>query len=837
MKNPRRDFIKKAAFLSGSAALAHMFPATIQKALAIDPAEGSTFYDAEHVVFLMQENRSFDHLYGMMKGVRGFNDPRVIDLPNGNKAWLQSNKKGQTYAPFRLNTSDSKIPWMGSTPHGWADQVDARNKGKYDEWLNVKKSNNKEYADIPLTMGYCDRSDFPFYYSLADAFTVCDQNFCSSITGTHPNRWYWMTGTVREENKVAAKAHVWNISDYNKPTLNWKTFPERLEEMGIAWRIYQNELTMGYGLSGEESSWLSNFGTNVMEYFENYNVRLHPSAIANLRERRKVALNEIERIGLNPTNEADERRLLAAQKVLDMIESSQNLYTKENFERLSPREKALNNRAFTVNSGDPDFHNLTSLTYDDEGIERELKVPKGDTLHQFREDVRNNKLPTVSWLMTPANFSDHPGRPWFGSWYVNEVMEILLENPEIWKKTIFILTYDENDGFFDHVPPYAVPDPYKTNSGKVSANIDPKMDWALRNQQTNPSAMDDRIRESSIGLGYRVPMVIASPWSRGGYVNSELFDHTSSIQFLENFLSKKFNKKIHEDNITEWRRSICGDLTSVFRPYKGEKFNGPQFIDKNTFFKNVHKSQFMNIPKYKELTDSEIKQINSNSLLSPAFPQQEKGVKPACSIPYELYVNGLFDTKSDCFALSFEAGNEVFGARSSGSPFLVYAMTPFEDEVLRTWEYSVTAGDKLNDVWPLKAFNTSEYHLRVYAPNGFYREFKGSSKHPDITVNCLYERAGISRTRLTGNLLLEVKNNSSKKKRVAIRDMSYKQAPIFRELNPNSESRIVIDLKNNHHWYDIQIEVENDKDWFERFAGHVEIGNASQTDPLMGGIV
>src|SRR5690606_16391188 len=417
-------------------------------------AKGSTFYDAEHIVFLMQENRSFDHLYGTMRGVRGFNDPRAIDLPNKNKVWLQSNAAGQTYVPFRLNTNETKVPWMGSTPHGWADQTDARNNGKYDRWLNVKKPYNKAYADIPLTLGYCDRNDFPFYYSLADAFTVCDQHFCSSITGTHPNRWYWMTGTVREKNQVDAKAHVWNISDYNKPTLNWKTYPERLEEQGVSWRIYQNELTMGFGLNGEESSWLSNFGTHVMESFQAYNVRLHPSSIANMEQRKQVALAENARIGTNPTSDTDKKRLAAAEKVLAMIESNRSIYTRENFEKLSAKEKALNNKAFTVNSADPDFHSLTPLRYQDGTEERELLVPKGDILHQFRDDVKNGRLPTVSGLMTPANFSDHPGRPWFGSWYVNEVMEILLENPEVWKKTIFILTYDENDGFFDHIPPY-----------------------------------------------------------------------------------------------------------------------------------------------------------------------------------------------------------------------------------------------------------------------------------------------------------------------------------------------------------------------------------------------
>ncbi|MDB5149951.1 MAG: phospholipase phosphocholine-specific, partial [Mucilaginibacter sp.] len=90
--NSRRDFLKKAALLSGGAAAINMLPPVIQKALAINPEPGSTFYDAEHIVFLMQENRSFDHQLGTLQGVRGYNDPRAINLPDKNKVWLQTNK-------------------------------------------------------------------------------------------------------------------------------------------------------------------------------------------------------------------------------------------------------------------------------------------------------------------------------------------------------------------------------------------------------------------------------------------------------------------------------------------------------------------------------------------------------------------------------------------------------------------------------------------------------------------------------------------------------------------------------------------------------------------------
>ncbi|PSL28965.1 phosphocholine-specific phospholipase C [Chitinophaga ginsengisoli] len=833
----RRDFLKKAALLSGSAAIASTMPPAIQRALAINPEPGSTFYDAEHVVFLMQENRSFDHLFGTMQGVRGFNDPRAIRQSNSNKVWLQSNKEGQTYAPFRLNAMDTKVPWMGSTPHGWSDQTDARNEGKYDRWLDVKKTSRKEYAHVPLTMGYCDRADFPFYYSLADAFTICDQNFCSSITGTHPNRYYWMTGTVREKNEPAGIAHLWNITNYATPELTWKTYPERLEENGISWKVYQNEVTMGFGLNGEENDWLSNFGCNILEYYKQFNIRLHPGSIANLNLKKANILKEIERLEKEPASDAISLKLAAAKKVLAKIEEDKRQYTMEAYNNLPQAERQLNANAFTVNKNDPHYHELTTIKYEDDGAGRELNVPKGDVLHQFREDVKNGTLPTVSWLMSPANFSDHPGEPWFGPWYVNEVMEILLQNPEVWKKTIFVLTYDENDGFFDHVVPYAVPNPYKENTGKVSSGIDPRMDFATKAQQTNPSANPDRIRESSIGLGYRVPMIIASPWTRGGYVCSELFDHTSSLQFLENFIAKKFNKQVKEENITQWRRTICGDLTSAFRPYNGEQIESPQFLQKQAFIEKIYNAKFKQAPdNFKALTESEIEQINKDHLRSPYFPKQEKGTRQACAAPYELLVNGQFNKEKNSYGISFKAAKTAFGERAAGAPFMVYAMQPYKMETLRTWQYAAAPGDTLVDEWALNDFDKGRYNLRVYAPNGFYREFAGDRNNPQIKIETLYEKSKKNAAELSGNIIVSITNYDVKAYTVEIKDNSYKNGAVTRTIAPQETVKVVLNLARSHQWYDYTVSVPG-TDMFEGFAGHVETGKVSHTDPLMGNVV
>ncbi len=180
MDDSRREFLRKAMMLGGAAGIAGL-PLSIQKALAINPETGSTYLDAEHIVILMQENRSFDHTYGTLRGVRGFNNPRAMRLPNNNLVWLQTNKAGETYTPFRLDIKDTKITWMGSLPHGRQSQVDASNNGRNDNWLEAKNASDEDYAHMPLTMGYYIREDIPFYYALADAFTVCDQNFCSAL--------------------------------------------------------------------------------------------------------------------------------------------------------------------------------------------------------------------------------------------------------------------------------------------------------------------------------------------------------------------------------------------------------------------------------------------------------------------------------------------------------------------------------------------------------------------------------------------------------------------------------------------------------------------------------
>lgn len=816
MQNTRRDFLKKTATLAGGAGMLNTLPISIQKAMAINPDPGTTFYDAEHIVFLMQENRSFDHLYGSLQGVRGYNDPRAIRLPNNNLAWLQTDKSGDTYAPFRLDIKDSKITWMGSLPHSWTNQAGARNEGKYNRWLEEKAS---DYDNIPFTLGHYSREDLPFYYALADAFTVCDHHFCSSLTGTTPNRLYFWTGTIREKPNGQSPANVNNsFVNYGNPA-NWKTFPERLEEEGISWKIYQNELSVGVGFEGEEDNWLANFTDNPIEWFSQYHVRFLPAHITYMK---KLALNlENEVAALEDGSKEKEKK----QRLLKRIRKGLTIYNSDNFQKLSKREQSIHKKAFTTNVNDPYYHELTTLKYQEDGEKREMYLPKGDILHQFREDVKKGQLPTVSWLVGPQRFSDHPSSPWYGAWYVSEVLDILTQNPEVWKKTVFILTYDENDGYFDHLPPFTPPNPEDPATGICSNGIDTTVDYVTQKQvDALKGKPKDPEVASPIGLGFRVPFVVASPWSRGGKVNSQVFDSTSTLMFLEKFLAKKTGKQIKEDNISDWRRTICGDMTSVFRPYNEEEIKLPDFLEQKPFVEKIYNAKFKEFPSgYRALSKEEIKKINDGNFELSLMPQQEKGIRSACSLPYELYVDGRLKSKNE-FEVQLRASNKSFGQEAAGAPFYIYNMDNF-----KVRNYAVKAGDKLTDILPVDG----AYHFKVYGPNGFFREYKGnSSEKNSLHLTCRYEHKRLNTKKQTGNIEIYFGEGQDAHK-IEITDNVYHQKTVRKKLGKHAEV-ITLNLKNSHGWYDFTIRVNDNPQFIMRLAGHVETGEDSYTDPFMG---
>ncbi len=848
----RREFLKKIALVSAASGLSGAVPASIQRALSIDPETGTTYLDAEHVVILMQENRAFDHCFGTMRGVRGYNDPRAITLPDKNLVWLQSNKAGETYAPFRFDIKDTKITWMGDVPHSRSSQVDANNQGKYDQWLEAKRSGNKKYADMPLTMGHYTREDIPFNYAMADAFTLCDQHFCSVMSSTWPNRLYMWGGTIRGEKSGDVKAYIRNNIPWGEGS--WKVFPERLQENEISWKVYQNDLTAGGGFKGEERAWLSNFGCNLLENFTQYNVRYSERYVQSIRDRVNNLSDEISKLEdklgqTDPVEDGYEKLKSDIEKkkqVLQEAKDESGKWKNENFEKLSDYQRQLYQRAFVTNAEDPDYHSLDALNYEEGGKERSVMVPKGDVLYQFRKDVDSGQLPTVSWLVPSQNLSDHPSAPWYGAWLTSEILDILTKNPEVWKKTIFILTYDENDGYFDHVPPFVAPDPKDSRTGKCSPGVNVSgVEYTRREMELAEGIHTKEARGGPIGLGFRVPMIIASPWSRGGKICSQVFDATSTLQFLEDFLNKKFKKNIREENISEWRRVVCGNLTSAFTRYDGkEKGKMSFFLSRDHFVEKIYNAKFKEEPSnFGKLSPDEIRRINEHGSL--ALGLQEDGVKPSRPLPYQLYADGKLDADKKSFVLTMQAGNSVFGADAAGSPFIVYVPGEYVTidsekvetkvfEPVRAWHYAVKTGDMLSDKWPLNNFKDDGYHLRVYGPNGFFREYFGNNNDPKIEIACDYQRSRISKKVLSGNVELKVANLSSSALLIEISDNSYKNKSIRKSIPAGGEDEIILDLKKSFGWYDFSIRVKGNDAFFKRYAGRVENGKEGFTDPYMG---
>ncbi|MEH6377032.1 phospholipase C, phosphocholine-specific [Streptomyces sp. KLMMK] len=247
----RRRLIGSAAGAVGGAAALSLLPPSVRRAVAAGPARSGSLRDIEHVVLLMQENRSFDHYFGTLKGVRGFADPDAIKLPGGRDVFHQPDEKNPAgyLLPFRLDTQKTSAQAIPSTSHAWAVQHEAWNGGRMDRWMPAHRK--ADGANGPYVMGYHTREDIPFQFALAETFTLCDNYFCSVLGPTWPNRLYWMTGTIDP-----AATHGGPVIDNTAPSpYRWTTYAERLQAAGVSWRVYQEE---------------DNYGCNLLEQFARF---------------------------------------------------------------------------------------------------------------------------------------------------------------------------------------------------------------------------------------------------------------------------------------------------------------------------------------------------------------------------------------------------------------------------------------------------------------------------------------------------------------------------------------------------------------------------------------
>ncbi|QQD16362.1 alkaline phosphatase family protein [Sphingobacterium sp. UDSM-2020] len=467
------------------------------------------------------------------------------------------------------------------------------------------------------------------------------------------------------------------------------------------------------------------------------------------------------------------------------------------------------------------------MVYEDSQGKQEVDVPAGDVFYQFRKDVKEKNLPTVSWLVAPCRFSDHPGSPWYGAWYVSEALDILTKDPEVWEKTIFILTYDENDGYFDHISPFVPPLEGNKDSGKTAVGIQTADEYVTKEQERGRTGKTDSELESPIGLGFRVPLVIASPWSKGGWVNSEVFDHTSCLQFLEQFLLQKTGKDIKETNISSWRRLVCGDLNSVFRKVTDTSLDSLVPVNRDQYVERIHSARAKKLPtEFVQIAPSELDQIRKKGLPTSIKAIQEKGIKPACALPYALEVNAELEHNS--FEITFETKVPVKSKKKIGVPFQVRSQMAYgKVSAGQVWNFAVKENEPLRYAWHMDQLKGDSIEMELHGPNGFFRMFKLHKEKPHAIIVKQYNKKN--------KIALELKK-INKGHSYLIKDRNYGCFEPF-SLDQSFSGTKILDFSKSHGCYDLEITCKEDPEFCFVFAGHIENGMPIKTDPLMGDVI
>ncbi len=748
----RRRFLQ----LTGATALAGL-QANIAKALAI-PANDKThsIKDVEHIVILMQENRPFDHHFGTLRGVRGYSDPRAVKihlpLKNGTgttpaSVFLQP-AGGSTIAvppnygnlggpsngvdvtpPYRIDPKSvsSSLKNLGGT---WLPGTDHSWEGIHIAW-NEGHYDKWAAQQGPIAMNYMTRDDVPEHCALADAFTVRDAYFCSVMGPTNPNRDYLWTGCIGNLSNLGpggTDGHGAGPVTYNGLSVNnayyvWKTYPERLLAAGVSCKIYQD-------IAGA-TPFAPDFGWSGSNKF-----------IGNYADTTVLYFNQYANA---PTNSPLFQSACTGTKIEDIIPSA----------------------------------SAPALAW--EAWQEHL-------FDEFRKDVQSGKLPQVSWISAPEGYTEHSDAPMnYGAWYISKIFDILVSNPEVFSKTVFIINYDEADGSFDHVVP---PSPPQTPAnGASTVSIENEIVKSDQSGLTGP-----------IGLAQRVPLLVISPWSKGGFVNSQVFDHSSVIQFIE----KRFG--VREPNISPWRRAVVGDLTSIF-DFQHPNDDRVRLPNTDNFLPSVNELSGGSVPTFHPTLSGVIIGV----------PKQERGVRPACALPYELDVRAAVNVSSHTVVLKFintGTATAVFHVRSGN------AADPVR-------YYTVEPGKQLTGTWNA----ASSYDLSVYGPNGFIRYFKGSVSSGAAALDVVSQYLDEGH----GAFDLKITNVGTNRAEVSVLD-AYTGDSSQKFVQPRQTFEDKSVLNRTSGWYDWIIRVNGDPTFEYRLAGHVETGKDSISDPALGGL-
>ncbi len=674
----RRRFLQVGGALAGAAAVG----AGISQLGGVTgrskaTAATGTMADLKHVVILMQENRSFDHYYGTLRGVRGFADRQVLKYQDGTSIFDQPDKSRTDLGyllPFHLDSAKVDAQNAGDLDHSWAGDHSARSGGLWNNWVPAKTEQ---------TMGYFTRADLPFNYALADAFTICDGYHQSILGPTSPNRMYFWTGT----------SHGWteNPPDYTVEFANVTTYPELLLRAGISWQVYTNhEVGDGSGADG----WVGDYGDNPLWFYQNYQT----SEKATTKAGQQLALQG------------------AVQP-------------------------------WQPNAGTPLGPNHVN-----------------HVLARFLSDCAASTLPRVSWIVAPYEYSEHPASsPSYGAHYTRTVLEALMSNQELWESTALFITYDEHDGYFDHVPP-ASPEPTVTS---------------------------EFIGGLPIGPGPRVPMIICSPWTRGGFVDSNSYDHTSMLRFLQAWTG------VAPANVTQWRRSITGDLTAAF-DFGHPDFSIPSLPDTVPLI--TQSDQEMSFPP-----------VTTPAEGAQARPAQEPGTRP--HRPTQLMPHADVTVNRSTFTVTATMTNtgpvgvslQVFPDKyrpASATPFTV---VKGRDKTYK-WSAALTAGHG--------------YAFSIYGPDGFVRSFAGDVIPKGTTTGQIPR---VTATPVTGSarslrLTLASDGSAAVSYTLVVNDYAGKNQEVTVAANHTTTVSWPVDADG---YYDVIITADSSDNFTRRYAGRI----------------
>jgi phospholipase C len=611
-------------------------------------AATGTIQDVRHVVILMQENRSFDHYFGSLRGVRGFNDPNALTMTNGSPVFYQP--QGANYVlPLQVTAQCLTDP-----DHSESGDYLGWNAGNWDRWLSSRGV---------ATMAYYARPDLQFYYALAEAFTLCDEYHSSVLGPTYPNRLYLMTGTI-DPNGLAGGPVTGNTTG----PYSWTTYAERLQAAGVTWRVYQQATDY--------------FNLNPLRWFSPF-------------------------MNAAPGNPLYDRGLVLASNL------------------------------------------LTSFQY----------------------DVTNGTLPQVSWIIPPWTYSEHPPQPpCRGEFLTQQLLGILAANPAVYASTVFILTYDEDGGFFDHVPSPTPP----------------------------PGTPDEFVYGEPTGLGLRVPTIVVSPWSRGGYVCSQIFDHTSVLRFLERWTG------VQEPNISAWRRQVCGDLTSAF-----------DFTMADT-----------NFPFLPPVTPTGCTNIFSPMPPSPqVMPTQEPGTNLSRPRPYRVNAYSFANCPSKSLGIT------ITNAGIASAHCSVYANAFRSDG---PWQFDVPAHGSITNYFSVAATG-GQYDFTCYGPHRFHARFAGN-----LGSDCSLLNVSASLNPTAGTATLAMQNPTTTAVVFTVTNVARVGATTNFTVYPGfSVTNLLSAVFSSEGTYDLRVAASSDPGFLRVFSGDTDIDpvqfatNAPPPTPLL----